>query len=73
MITIETFCRGCKEPVNIPMFDEECDPELVEAFNRVGVSTCEQCRPKPKVVPITRPQPQREFVPRVVTAPHNDP
>lgn len=75
MTTIETFCRSCKEPVDIPV--EAGDAEIIAAIGRIGVSLCDKCRPARKQ-PVTKPAPPREFfppefVPRIVGNPHNDP
>lgn len=79
MTTIETFCRNCKEPVDILMPYEEDDSEIIAAVGRIGVSLCEKCRPARKQsVPKPAPTPPKEFfppefIPRIVGNPHNDP
>lgn len=70
MTTIETFCRSCKEPVDIPV--EAGDAEIIAAIGRIGVSLCDKCRPARKPAPLRELFP-KEFIPRIVSNPHNDP
>lgn len=44
MITIETFCRLCKETVDIPIADEGAEFLDIPSLTRLGV-VCEKCRP----------------------------
>lgn len=54
MTKIETFCRSCREPIDIPSGADD-DPDILAAIARVGVicDVCMATMKRPKVKPMT--------------------